>query len=285
MPIQQGPTPWWQLPEYASAFKGLGAAAPPGQTFNPTTGGYQPIVGSPQNTLELQQRQLRQEDEDRFRAASAATGQDNRMRQALAEQQMALQHLMAQQQSDAFNANERAKGREAREDVNRTQTQGFLQDFIRRTEEADQRGTTGGTAPTVPSPMAQTGAISTAADAAHQAAFGQAKAQAGSLARSSLQGLRGELSERGILGSGVEGRGIADRLAMATNPLSDANTAALRENVGITQHNQDLASNAANIGFQGAITQRGQDLEAQNAARNRRTASITQALGGLQRLY
>src|SRR5262245_4622813 len=81
---------------------------------------------------------------------------------------------------------------------------------------------------------------------AENAAMGKAKATAGSLGRSSLESLRSQLAERGILGSGVEARGTVDRLAAATNPLSDVNLASLKEQIGIAEHNKDLGFQAAN---------------------------------------
>lgn len=128
--------------------------------------------------------------------------------------------------------------------------------------------------------------------AADTAGFGAAKARAGSLGRSALDSLKSEMAGRGIMGSGVEGRGIVDRLAAATNPLSDINTQQLHENVGIAQHNQDLANQGAQTQYQGAIAQRGQDLsgiQSSNALavqqQQQKQQMMIQALQGLQRLF
>jgi hypothetical protein len=104
---------------------------------------------------------------------------------------------------------------------------------------------------------------------AEDAAMSKAKATAGALGRSSLESLRSGLAERGILGSGTEARGTVDRLAAATNPLSDINAASLKEQVGIAEHNKDLGFQEANTRYQGEIAQRGQDIggvEAANSA-------------------
>ncbi len=119
---------------------------------------------------------------------------------------------------------------------------------------------------TVQYPTVQMGDASGAAQSAQAAAFGAAKAKAGAMGRSAVDSLRAELADRGILGGGTEGRGLTDRLAAATNPLSDINVAGLHENVGIAEHNQDASQRAAETGFQGAITQRGQDIGANEAA-------------------
>lgn len=108
--------------------------------------------------------------------------------------------------------------------------------------------------------------VGAAAAKAEEAAFAKAKATAGSLGRSSLEGLRSDLAERGILRSGTQSRGLVDRLAAATNPLSDINAAGLKEQVGIAEHNKDLGFQAANQKYQGEITQRGQDIGGVNAA-------------------
>src|SRR5258708_4226850 len=114
-----------------------------------------------------------------------------------------------------------------------------------------------------------------AATAAQNAAFGRAKATAGSLGQSAMQGLQAQMANRGIMGSGVEGRGIADILAGATNPLSDINAAGLHENVGISQHNQDLAQQANLAAYQGGITQRGQTIGENEANANRQFQTAT----------
>lgn len=136
------------------------------------------------------------------------------------------------------------------------------------------------------------GPVTGAADAAQTAAFGKAKATAGSLGESAVRGLQDSMADRGILGSGVEARGLVDRLAAATNPLSDLNIAGLHENVGIAEQNQQLQQQSNLAGYQGGITERGQDIQAQEAAAQRALAQqqmqqnlALQMLQGLQRFY
>lgn len=127
------------------------------------------------------------------------------------------------------------------------------------------------------------------------AAFGAAKARAGQLGQSALTSLQGNLADRGLLGSGVEARGLVDTLAAATNPLSDINVAQLGQNIGIGQHALDLGAQQAAQQFQGGLTARGQDiglLESQNqlaaqqaiAQQNRQQQMLQAALGGLSRI-
>lgn len=104
------------------------------------------------------------------------------------------------------------------------------------------------------------------ASAAQNAAFGSAKAKAGSLGRSAVNSLRADLAERGIMGGGTEARGLTDRLAAATNPLSDLNVAQQNEKLGIIQHNQDLGANQAATEFQGNVSQRGQNIQNDQAS-------------------
>lgn len=98
-------------------------------------------------------------------------------------------------------------------------------------------------------------------DEADSLAFSAAKSRAGSLGRASLEGLRSELADRGWLGGGTEARGLVDKLAGATNPLSDIN-------VAMAQKSVDRNAQREAMGYQGEITQRGQDLAAANAERS-----------------
>lgn len=141
---------------------------------------------------------------------------------------------------------------------------------------------TSGLPATIQYPGAPDFGVDKAAAAEQSAAFGKAKAQAGAMGTSAVNSLRAELADRGILGSGVEARGLVDRLAAATNPLSDINAQQLHENTGIAQHNQDLAAQAAANSYQGAIAQRGQDIGAQTQIA---TANANLAAQKQQALY
>lgn len=120
----------------------------------------------------------------------------------------------------------------------------------------------------VSAPHAALGAASYSpadAQAFQDAEFGKAKATAGSLGRSAVEGLRGEMSGRGIGGSGSEMRGVSDRLAAATNPLADLNVAHLGQDYAHAQNERNIAESRVSQQFQGDLTQRGQDLSTQQA--------------------
>lgn len=128
--------------------------------------------------------------------------------------------------------------------------------------------------------------------AAQNTAFGNAKAKAGSMGRAAMDSLRGDLADRGLLGGGTEARGLVDRLAAATNPLSDLNVAQQSENVNIIQHNQDLANSNTQHQFSGNIAQRGQDIGVGQAnadrdlrAQEQKYQLLQKALSGLQMSY
>lgn len=153
----------------------------------------------------------------------------------------------------------------------------------------------GGNVPNVNYPQVSLGPIPDAT-AAQEAAFGSAKAQAGSLGRSALDSLRSELAERGMMGGGTEARGLVDILASSTNPLSDLNVSQQGERLGIAQHTQDLAAQQAATQYGGGITQRGQDIQNQQfqaqlaqqralAAQQQKLQLLQQALSGLSNIY
>ena len=111
------------------------------------------------------------------------------------------------------------------------------------------------------------------ATAYEEAAFGRAKGQAGALGRTALESLRGELSGRGILGSGAEIEGTARIISDATNPLSDLNVAQLGERYAASGRERQLSEGRSQADFSGRIAQRGQDI------------SYNQAIAALQNQY
>lgn len=115
--------------------------------------------------------------------------------------------------------------------------------------------------------MPQSTAPDVATAAAQDLQFGSAKAKAGSMGRASLDALRANLAERGILGGGTEARDLTDRLAAATNPLSDLNVAQAQSNV-------ETGNRRASEAYQGGIAQRGQDL---SAAQQKRALDVQMA--------
>lgn len=103
------------------------------------------------------------------------------------------------------------------------------------------------------------------AQAYQDAEFSRSKAQAGDVGRSAMNSLRGELAGRGILGSGTEMRGTADRLSSTLQPLADLNVAHLRQDYDASQLERSRSEAARLAQYQGDISQRGQDLSSQSA--------------------
>lgn len=137
-----------------------------------------------------------------------------------------------------------------------------FQPFTSETSTSATSGTGGATGvpSTVEFPTVQPGAPSEAQDLE----FGAAKARAGSMGRASVESLRDMLAEQGILGGGTEARGLTDRLAAATNPLSDINVAQAKEGA-------ETGRQRASQEYSGRITQRGQDIQAAQAQRELET--------------
>lgn len=127
-------------------------------------------------------------------------------------------------------------------------------------------GAGGGAAVTMPDTSAATGA-----------AFARGKDQAGSTARAAVNALNDEMGSANMLGSGQEGtqlRQITEHAAAGSNELT-------RE-----QAIQDAtnANDNARMTYQGNITQRGQDINAQQQAAQRQqqmVQGLISALGGL----
>lgn len=129
--------------------------------------------------------------------------------------------------------------------------------------------------------------------AADAAIFARAKDTVGDVSRGSITALRSALAGRGQLGGGGEFRGTSSIIERGMGELGDVarelaiqssergqERAALEFQGGITQRGQDLsaqqAANAlaarlAEVAYQGEITQRGQDLA---AARDAQTFSL-----------
>jgi len=120
--------------------------------------------------------------------------------------------------------------------------------------------------------------------AANQAAYGQARDTAGKTGASALSGLQESLASRGMLGSGIEARGMEQLAENAQGQIGQVtrdqavNNAALAQKTaeenysgGITQRAQDLGQQATlrgqDIGQQTAY--RGQDVQGQEAAAQR----------------
>ncbi len=91
-----------------------------------------------------------------------------------------------------------------------------------------------------------------ASPSAKSQGFARAKDNAGRVANSALQSLRSEMVNRGIEGSGVEGQLTGNILGETARGVADASFQQERAA-------EDQAWQAAQLGYQGAINQRGQD--------------------------
>jgi hypothetical protein len=138
-------------------------------------------------------------------------------------------------------------------------------------------GATGTAPPTIAPPTV------TPSTSAGQA-FAQAKDASSRISNKALEALRSQMVGRGIEGSGVEGAGTADILSGAQQQQSGAAYDAAKTD-------EDRAWQAAQLGYQGAITQRGQDVgltEAgyqnqyyQQAAQNQQLQMLLSLMGTL----
>ncbi len=119
--------------------------------------------------------------------------------------------------------------------------------------------------------------------AANAAAFASAKDLTGQTARGALTGLSGAMAGRGIVGSGVEGRGQASIVNTGQQQLGEAarqqaiNEAALKEQNALATYQGDVTQRGQNLqnlqfGANLGVTQRGQDIGASEAATNNLTS-------------
>jgi hypothetical protein len=106
----------------------------------------------------------------------------------------------------------------------------------------------GPSSPTVAAPSVQGSETD-----ARAAAFARAKDQAGKIARASLSSITEQMAGRGIAGSGIEALKSAGAINGAEAPLQD-----LTRSQMISDNNR--AADVSDMGYQGAIAQRGQDL-------------------------
>ena len=110
--------------------------------------------------------------------------------------------------------------------------------------------------------------------AATSAAFARAKDQAGALSRASLDSLTGELGSQGMLGGGAQAQGAADILGQATNTMGNEISSEAGQQAGI-------AADFAKTGYEGDITQRGQDIQEQEAAAQRNQNVLLALMKGI----
>lgn len=117
--------------------------------------------------------------------------------------------------------------------------------------------------------------------AATNAAFASAKDQAGMLSRASLTSLNDELGASGMVGSGAQVQGTRDIIQSGAGQVGQVS----RDLAG---KQADQAADFAKTSYQGSITQRGQDIAAQEARarlaaeeRRRRQDLLMRVMGGL----
>lgn len=95
-------------------------------------------------------------------------------------------------------------------------------------------------------------------DAAASASFATAKDKAGKIARSSIDALAGELGAQNMLGSGAQVQGMRDIVSDAAGTIGQASR-------DTEMKRADLAADFAKTGYAGNITQRGQNINSQEA--------------------
>lgn len=98
--------------------------------------------------------------------------------------------------------------------------------------------------------------------AADSASYNRTKDQVGQSSAGALRGLRESLGARGMLGSGLESRGTEQIAEAGLGQLGDVSRQQQIDNSNRAQH-------TAEVNYQGAITQRGQDISAAEAAAQR----------------
>ncbi len=112
-------------------------------------------------------------------------------------------------------------------------------------------------------------------EAKQAAEFARAKDLAGLTARSALTGLEGAMAGRGIVGSGVEGRGMASIINQGQQQLGEVGRQQAITGAELAQRNAETA-------YQGGITQRGQDVSQQALDLERQKAQYAAMIAALQ---
>lgn len=242
-----GPTPWWQLPEYAGKAGNLEASAPPGYTYDKVQMKYVPIVGSA--TDALAQRARGQGIEDKLLGDfGATTGTAAGTTGAGGGGFPSVSYESGAPPAVSWPGSTGGGG-------------GPLMGM-------PGSASTGTTLPTERIAVPDT-------SAAMAAVFNRAKDQVGKTTSGSLTALRSALASRGLLGGGVEGGATARAITAGAGQLADTS----REQA-IQEGNRQ--NDFAKLGYQGAIEQRGQDITTSEGAANRALdAAKTQYSGAI----
>jgi len=237
------------------------APAPAGYTRDPNTGAFVPIAGGAVDTLAQRTRQQAIDDAARQRATY------------LTDQDRAAQAAAVTRANAAADA---AANRQRYEDTQRDALRGRLISMLDRPEyqsvssgagygggplppmadfsmPSGGGGGGGGGPAATPAPLPSITPPDTSAAQAN--AFARAKDQVALQTASSLASLRSALAGRGMLGGGGEVRGTQNVLTAGQAQLGDVS----REQA--IQEGQRL-TDFAKAGYEGAITQRGQDITA-----------------------
>lgn len=220
--------------------------SPSGYTTDPNTGRYIPIVGSGSDQLEQRGRQQRLEDEARQRTLSWTTD-DRNARDALRTRLIG----MLDRPTETFDASS----------------------FMPQSYGA---GGGGGGGPAMP---AQVGTIALPDTSAAQAnIFARAKDKVGLQTAGSLASLRSALAGRGSLGGGAEARGATNIISAGQGQLGDTTREqAIQEGNRLTDF--------AKLGYEGAISQRGQDITARGQDIQSQIAARDAALRAAEMAY
>lgn len=229
---------------------GQRAPAPPaGYTTEPNTGRLIPIVGSGQDALVQRTRQQQIEDDARQRNL-AWTTEDRFARDTLRQKLIGMLDRPTETDSGG----------------------GF--DFNAFMRQAGAGGGGGGAG--VPASIGTVAPPDTSAAQANL--FARAKDKIGLQTQGSLASLRSALAGRGMLGGGAEARGVSNVLTAGQGQLADTTREqAIQEGNRLTDF--------AKMGYEGAISQRGQDITARGQDLQAQEAARDAALRAAQTAY
>jgi hypothetical protein len=221
-------------------------APPAGYTYEPNTGRLIPIAGSATDTLEQRTRQQTLEDQARQRSQSMLE-EDRRARDALRSKLIG----MLDRPLEDYSGSSYASG-------------GSVAPIAAFNPSQFNVGVAN--LPAVPDVVGRVDLPDTSAAQAN--IFARAKDKVGLQTAGSLAALRSALAGRGMLGGGGETRGAQNILTAGQGQLGDVSREQAIQEAG-------RLTDFAKMGYEGAITQRGQDIttrgqdiSAQESARN-----------------
>jgi hypothetical protein len=230
--------------------------APEGYTYDPNSGRLIPIAGSATDVLAQRTRTQGIEDAARGQATAAASRRMSLEDQDRAARDTLRNRLVGLLDRPEYSSSDTSAGAASG-------TLAPLTPFDLSSFKFDGGGGGGAALP------AEVGTIALPDTSAAQAnLFARAKDQVGLQTAGSLSSLRSALAGRGILGGGAEARGTQNVLTAGQGQLGQVSRDQAIQEAG-------RLTDFAKIGYEGAITQRGQDItargqdiQAQEAARN-----------------